>query len=264
MTFQQNQTNGLVYMTAPNITAKHCFTTRYGGVSEGILSALNLGKNRGDTPEHLAENYRRLGQATGIATHHMAFTRQVHGNAVRIVTEDDVHELLTPVPYDADGIVTNVPGLALIAFVADCVPLLLHDPKNGVAAAVHCGWRPTVTDIMGQAVGQMESLGAQPGEIRAAIGPSIGYCCFEVGPEVPEAVMALLPEDHEGLIRPAGQPGKFYVDLRETIARRLAQLGLQREQILVSKECTVCSHDKYWSHRYTHGQRGSQAALIQL
>jgi len=264
MPFIENSNNGVVFMTAPNITAKHCFTTRYGGVSTGHLSSLNLGENRGDDPANVIENYRRLGEATGIRTDHMAFTRQVHGNAVRIVTEADVHTLMGGVPYDADGIVTNIPGLAIIAFVADCVPLLIHDPVNKVAAAVHCGWRSTVADIMKNAVDKMISLGGDPKVMQAAIGASIGYCCFEVGPEVPEAVYALLPDDHEGLVRTGEQEGKFYVDLREAIARRLVQLGLERENIVISEECTVCCHDKYWSHRYTKGDRGSQAALIML
>lgn len=264
MQFIENSKNGVVYMTAPNITAKHCFTTRHGGVSSGHLSSLNLGENRGDAPENVIENYRRLGEATGIATHHMAFTRQVHGNDVRIVTEADVHILMGGVPYDADGIVTNIPGLAIIAFTADCVPLLLHDPVNKVAGAVHCGWRSTVADIMTNAVRQMQTLGADPAVMQAAIGPAIGYCCFEVGPEVPEAVIALLPDDHDGIIRAGERDGKFYVDLREAIARRLVQLGLKREHIVISDECTVCCHDKYWSHRYTKGNRGSQGALIML
>ena len=262
--FHENSNNGVVYRTAPNITAKHCFTTRYGGVSSGHLSSLNLGENRGDASENVIENYRRLGEATGIATHHMAFTRQVHGNDVRIVTEDDVHTLMGGVPYDADGIVTNIPDLAIIAFTADCVPLLLHDPVNKVAGAVHCGWRSTVADIMANAVYQMQKLGADPAVMQAAIGPAIGYCCFEVGPEVPEAVIKLLPDDHDGIIRAGERDGKFSVDLREAIARRLVQLGLQRESIVISDECTVCCHDKYWSHRYTKGERGSQAALIMI
>ena len=264
MQFIENSKNGVVFMTAPHITAKHCFTTRYGGVSTGILSSMNLGENRGDDPANVIENYRRLGEATGIRTDHMAFTRQVHGNEVRIVTEEDVHTIMGGVPYDADGIVTNIPGLAIIAFVADCVPLLLHDPVHKVAGAVHCGWRSTVADIMNNAVDKMVQLGGDPADMCAAIGASIGYCCFEVGPEVPEAVTALLGGDCDGIIRAGEKEGKFYVDLREAIACRLVQLGLKRENILVSEECTMCSHEKYWSHRYTQGERGSQAALIML
>lgn len=264
MPFIENNVNGVVFMTAPNITAKHCFTTRYGGVSEGSLASMNLGENRGDKPENVIENYRRIKEATGIDTDRLCFTKQVHGRQVRIVTEDDIHTLMTPVPYEADGLVTNIPGLAILAFVADCVPLLMHDEKNGVIAAVHCGWRSTVADIMAAAVEKMVSLGAEPAEIQAAIGTSIGYCCFEVGPEVPEAVYALLPDDHEGIVRAGEKEGKFYVDLREAIARRLVQLGVPRDHIEISAECTMCSYDKYWSHRVTKGDRGNLAAMIEL
>lgn len=264
MIFTEHDHNGVVFMTAPNLKARHAFTTRYGGVSDGIWASLNLGESRGDVPENVIENYRRVKQATGIDTDRLAVTRQVHGNEVRIVTEKDIHTFMTPVPYDADGLVTNVPGLAIACYIADCVPLLMHDEKNGVIAAVHCGWRSTVQDIMAVAVEKMVSLGAAPKEIQAAIGESIGACCFEVGLEVPEAIRALLPEDHEGIIRDGEREDKYMVDLREAIRRRLCQLGVPAEHITVSDECTMCSRDKYWSHRATKGQRGLQAALIRL
>ena len=264
MTFTEHNQHGVVYLTAPNITARHAFTTRYGGVSGGIWSSLNLGENRGDAPENVIENYRRVKEATGIPTDHMAFTRQVHGKIVRVVTEEDVHTLMTPVPYEADGVVTNLPGLAITCFIADCVPLLLHDPVHKVVGAVHCGWRSTVQDIMAEAVAQMQTLGTDPADLQAAIGASIGACCFETGPEVPEAVYELLPDDHDGIVRPGKAPEKFYVDLREAIRRRLVQLGLRPENILVSQECTMCQTEKYWSHRATDGKRGHQAAMIVL
>lgn len=264
MNFIEHNKNGVVFMTAPNIKARHAFTTRYGGVSDGIWASLNLGENRGDKPENVIENYRRVKDATEIDTDRLVVTRQVHGREVRVVTEGDIHTFMAPVPYDADGLVTNVPGLPITCYIADCVPLLMHDEKNGVIAAVHCGWRSTVQDIMAVAVEKMISLGAQPGEIRAAIGESIGACCFEVGPEVPEAIRELLPDDHEGIIHPGQGEGKFMVDLREAIRRRLCQLGVPAQHITVSEECTMCSPDKYWSHRATQGQRGLQAAMIVL
>lgn len=264
MKFIEHNENGVVFMTAPNIKARHAFTTRYGGVSGGIWASLNLGEHRGDDPENVRENYRRVKEATGIDTDRLVFTRQVHGREVRVATQADIHTLMTPVPYEADGLVTNIPGLPITCFIADCVPLLMHDEKNGVIAAVHCGWRSTVQDIMAAAVEKMVSLGAEPGEIQAAVGESIGACCFEVGPEVPEAVRALLPGAHEGVIRQGKAPDKFYVDLREAIRRRLTQLGVPAEHIAVSDECTVCQHNKYWSHRATQGRRGHQAAMIEL
>ena len=263
MSFCEKNINGLRYMTAPTISARHAFTTRFGGVSEGVYASMNLGTGRGDDDERIRENYRLLGEATGIDTSHMAFTRQVHKADVRIATMADVHELFTPVPYEADGIVTDIPGLALICFTADCVPVLLHDPENKVIGAVHCGWRSSVADILGNALRAMGSLGAKPENVHAAIGPAISFCCFQVGAEVIEAAREYLGGDIEGLYRAdPNAEGKFLLDLKACNARRLAQLGLREENIAVSDECTKCSHDKYWSHRHTGGQRGSQGALI--
>ncbi len=263
MTFSENNIGGVRFMTASTISARHAFTTRFGGVSEGIYASMNLGTGRGDEDEKIRENYRLLGEATGINVQQMAFTKQVHKTDVRIATMADVHELFTAVPYEADGIVTDIPGLALICFTADCVPVLLHDPIHNVIGAVHCGWRSSVGDILGKAVKAMLSLGAQPEHIHAAIGPAISFCCFQVGAEVVEAAREYLGGDIESLYRPDPEAeGKFLLDLKACNARRLRQLGLREENIAVSGECTKCSHEKYWSHRYTGGQRGSQGALI--
>lgn len=257
--------NGVVYMTASAISATHGFSTRYGGVSAGGLASLNLGANRGDEPENVAENYKLLGEALGLDLTRPALTRQVHGNAVRIVTEADRQSPLSPAPYEADGIVTIVPGLPIMCFTADCVPVLLHDPVHAVAAAVHCGWRSSVLDILGQTVVQMKALGARAGDIRAAIGPAIGVCCFEVGPEVPEALRRYLGADAERFILPGKAEGKYQIDLRGANGARLEQLGVLRENIDISTECTVCQSGKYWSHRAVKGgERGSQCAVISL
>ena len=257
--------NGVAYMTAPTLRAKHGFTTRYGGVSTGHLASLNLGSNRGDVPERVFRNYDLLGEAVGIDVRRMAFPKQVHGSVVRAVTEADVHIFGTDVPYEADGLVTNVPGLALICFTADCVPVLLCDDVHGVIAAVHCGWRSSVADILKNAVTEMCALGAEPERICAAIGPAIGKCCFEVGAEVIDAAEAWLGGDTAGLYLPeTGTEGKFLLDLKGANARRLVQLGLSPENVAISDECTVCAHEKYWSNRYTKGRRGSQGALIVL
>lgn len=263
MAFKENNRDGLVYMSSDVIGARHAFTTRYGGVSRGGFSSLNLGSNRGDEPEAVRENYRRVCRLMGVGIDGMAVTRQVHGNRVRIVTEADRHVCMSSVPYEADGIVTNVKGLPIMCMVADCVPVLLWDGVHSVAGAIHCGWRSSVTDILKNTLEQMASLGAESGCICAAIGPSIGRCCFETDDDVPAAIEAYLSGDTEGLFdrRP---DGKTMVDLRQANARRLLQLGLLPRNIDISDECTMCSHDKYWSHRYEKGQRGSQAAVIAL
>jgi len=252
----------LMYMKAPTIPYTHCFTTRWGGVSEGFLESLNLGENRGDSEENVRENYRRLLEAVGLPEQKICFTRQVHGNHVRVVTDEDRRELFTPFKYEADGIVTNVRGLPLICFTADCVPVLLCDPEAGVAGAVHCGWRSTVSDILGAAVVKMTGLGASAEKLRAAIGPAIDMCCFETDAEVPQAIEKLLGGDCGEAFFAVGDTGKYMVDLKETNRLRLLQLGLKNENISVSDECTSCNCDRYWSHRKTRGRRGAQGALI--
>ena len=259
MAFIEHNENGLVYMTSTLIPARHAFTTRYGGVSKGHLSSLNLIGGHGDEPENIRENFRRVAALMGAGIDDCAVTKQVHGTVVRLVDERDRHVCLSTVPYEADGVATATKGLPLFCFTADCVPVLLCEKNGRAAAAVHCGWRSSAGDILGEALRQLASLGAEPGEMCAAIGPAIGRCCFETDDDVPEAVTAWLGGDTAGLfVRRAD--GKTLVDLRAANAQRLRQLGVPAEQIDVSEECTFCSHEKYWSHRYTKGKRGGQAA----
>ena len=263
MAFEELNEGGLVFMRSTLIPARHAFTTRYGGVSRGEFSSLNLGSNRGDDPEDVRENYRRVCALMGAGIDDCAVTKQVHGNTVRVVTEADRHVCMSAVPYEVDGLVTNTRGLPIMCFVADCVPALLCDGENSVIAAVHCGWRSSAADILGETVKKMCALGARPESIHAAMGAAIGRCCFETDDDVPQAVEKYLDGDTEGLFDRRAD-GKTMVDLRAANARRLIQLGLKAENIDLSQECTMCSHEKYWSHRYTKGRRGSQAAAIVL
>ena len=263
MAFIEENENGLVYMRSELIGARHAFTTRFGGVSTGDFATLNLGSNRGDDPEAVRENYRRVCALLGVGIDEAAVTNQVHKNAVRIVSAADRHVCMSKVPYEADGIVTAERGLPIFCFTADCVPALLFDGEHGVIGAIHCGWRSSVGDILYHALEAMQTLGAEPASIHAAFGPAIGPCCFETDDDVPEAVSAWLGGDDEGLFRRRAD-GKTLVDLRAANLRRLVQLGVPGENIDISAECTYCLHDKYWSHRYTRGRRGSQAAGIVL
>ena len=263
MAFAEHKRDGLVYMSSSVLPARHAFTTRFGGVSEGEFATLNLGSNRGDDPAAVRENYRRVCALMGADIDGCAVTRQVHGAEVRIVTRADRHVCMSRVPYEADGIVTAERGLPLFCFTADCVPVLLQDARHGVIGAVHCGWRSSVGDILARALERMQELGAGAETVRAALGPAIGRCCFETDRDVPDAVEAWLGGDTQGLFT-RRDDGKYLVDLRAANARRLRQLGVPAGHIDVSEECTFCSHDKYWSHRFTHGRRGSQAAGIVL
>ena len=251
-------------MTSDCIPYRHAFTTRIGGVSTGHLASLNLIGGHGDRPENIRENFRRVTALFGVGVNDCAVTKQVHGSTVRTVGLEDRHVCLSEVPYEADGIVTAVPGLPLFCFTADCVPVLLCDPVHSVIGAVHCGWRSSASDILKNAVEAMETLGAETAEICAAIGPAIGKCCFETDADVPDAVNAWLGKENAAPFISEREDGKFLVDLRGSNACRLVQLGVLPERIDISEECTFCSHDRYFSHRYTKGKRGGQAACIVL
>lgn len=252
--------DGLTLLKATNIPCPHGFTTRLGGVSRGVFASLNLGENRGDDPDAVRENYRRLKSALGIRK--LCFTKQIHENTVRYVTNADAREPFGPLPYECDGLVTDEADLALIVFTADCIPILLADEKRPIVAAAHAGWRGTVADIAGRAVEAMVRLGSDPNDIRAAIGPCISKCCFETGPEVPAAVRDVLGASGEAFVSPGHSAGKSLVDLKGVNRALLMRAGLRAESIEVCEECTVCESDKFWSHRATGGVRGSQGAVI--
>lgn len=250
----------LEYITAKTIAPRHCFTTRFGGVSQGALASLNLGIHRGDRPGNVLKNYQILGKSLGFDIRDLVFTRQTHTNIVRAVDGSNRGEgLFYPVEPECDGLVTNTPGLVLAAFTADCTPILLSDPVTGAVGAVHAGWRGTVADIAGNAVRAMaEHYGADPKNIHAAIGPNIGACCFETHADVPGAVRTALGEGADAFIVPAG--GKFCVDLKGVNAELLRRAGVR--EIEISTDCTACRPDRFWSHRRVGGARGSLAAII--
>lgn len=265
MSFNENNSCGVVYMSAPGIKQKHGFVTRYGGVSRGIYESLNLSLTVGDNDADVLENYRRLRRAFALPSDGsgIVFSHQVHSKTVRVCTGADTHTLMSDIPYDADGLVTNEKGLCLIIFTADCTPILLADENTHAVGAVHAGWRGTVLDIAGEAVRKMISeYGSDPRDIRAAIGPCISACCFETDADVPTAVKTILGGSADTFIRPSVNDNKYFVDLKGVNRELLINAGLSSDNIFVSDECTVCRSDKYWSHRATKGHRGSQASLI--
>ena len=243
----------------------HGFTTRQGGASEGIYASLNLGLNRGDDREKVLENYRRVCDAFPVDINKLVLAVQVHEDAVRQVTAEDWGKGLDrPQDYRADGLITDVPGTTLVAFGADCLTALLYDPVHRAIGAVHAGWRGTAKGILARAVEAMTgAYGTCPGDLLAALGPCISQCCFETNEDVPNAMTAALDGDALPFIREKGE-GKFLVDLKGLNALWLRRSGVPEAQIDISPDCTLCKPDKYWSHRYTKGERGSQASLISL
>ena len=249
----------LEYLTAEGISVPHCFTTRFGGVSAGIFDSLNIAIKEGESEENVRRNVEILAENLGFDTKNLVTTRQTHSDIVRVVTKKDHIDIFHRDYPECDGLVTNDPGTALMIYTADCTPLLFHDPVTGAVGAAHAGWKGTVKAIGAKTVAAMaENFGCDPANIRAAIGPNIGFCHFETDADVPEALIAAFGPEAEAYIRRSGE--KYYVNLKEINALILRRAGVKH--IDISDSCTVCEHTRFWSHRYTKGQRGSQGAII--
>ena len=199
---QVRQKGRVVYLSYPSLEetgiVHHGFSTRLGGVSEGIYESMNLSFSRGDREEAVWENYRKIAGAVGFDLESVVTSDQTHTANVRVVTEEDKGRgLIRPREYqDVDGMVTNVPGITLVTFYADCVPLYLVDPVQRAIGLVHSGWKGTVGKIGLEAVRVMErEYGTDPKNLTAAIGPSICQDCYEVSEDVIEEFQEAFPEE---------------------------------------------------------------------
>ena len=269
MNITEQTKNGVTFYSADGIDAAggvaHGFSTRLGGVSEGMWASLNLSVNRGDDPDHVRENYRRFFAAIGGSGDRLAMSNQVHGAVVRTVTTADVHtDPYGKAGYEADGLMTDLPGVALMVYAADCIPILFYDPVRRCVAAVHAGWRGTAAGIATAAVDRMKNVyGSRAGDILAAIGPGICPDCFETHEDVPNAMTSAMGTGVLRHIR-IKENGKFAVDLKAINAMRLEQAGLEADHIAVCTACPSCDPERFWSHRRLGNNRGSMAAAIQL
>ena len=263
MSFTEHNDRGFVYLTSSNIATPHAFTTRYGGVSRGIFSSMNLSLSEKDSREDVSANYGILSSALDMPLRNFVHTKQVHGTHIRVIGKDDCVGLFDELTPECDGLITNVPNIPLIAFTADCIPVLLYDPVAGAVGAVHAGWRGTVAGISELAVDMMATeYGCDPKNIMCAVGPGIGQCCFETVRDVPDAIIAILGDDGGKFFIKKGD--KYFPDLKGVNKALLMRSGVPEENIEVSDECSMCLHNRYWSHRYTKGMRGNQACVIML
>ncbi len=244
---------------AKNIAVPHGFTTRLSGVSEGIFNSMNIALHRGDSEENVRKNYEILSKEIGFELENTVLTCQTHSDIVRVVTKADANGVDHRLYPECDALITNDKGTALVIFTADCTPILFHDPITGAVGAAHAGWRGTAADIAGKTVRKMCcEFGCKAENIRTAIGPNIGGCCFETDRDVPEAILAEFGREAEKYITEAG--AKFRVDLKGVNALALRRAGVTN--IETNEYCTMCRPDLFWSHRLTRGERGSQGAII--
>ncbi|MEW6447902.1 MAG: peptidoglycan editing factor PgeF [Bacillota bacterium] len=240
----------------------HAFTTRLGGVSEGVFHSLNLGFAIGDPPERVVANRKRLAHALGYDFERAVSGQQVHGSNVAVVSLLDAgagaFEPETSIPA-ADGLVTSTRQLPLMAFFADCVPVFLVDTANRTVGIVHAGWRGTVQRIAGKAVAEMSrAFGTHPAECVAVVGPAIGPCCYTTdGP---------VAEKFQGWGRAVSwrDGSKWHVDLREANRCDLLTAGVLPKNITVIDFCTACHSELMFSYRRDGGNTGRMAAVIML
>jgi polyphenol oxidase len=239
----------------------HGFTTRAGGVSAPPFDTFNLGGKWGDDPASVAENQRRLGRAVGGRPY---VARQVHGTAIARVRAADAPEAVARL--EADGLCSDAPAVVLGVFVADCIPALIADPRTGAFAAVHAGWRGTVAGVLPAAVRALgNEFGARPGDLRIALGPAIGPCCFEVGAEVVAAFIALFPDACDrgvAVPSPRGAPGKSNVDLKAANRLLLERADVSPDAIDAGPECTYCDRARFFSFRRDGSATGQQMGAL--
>ncbi len=262
MSFYEYNCDDRMYLKStlmPDSEISYGFTSALGGVSHGKITGLNLGFRVHDDETSVRENYRLLSNDLGIDLNRTVLAKQTHTDNIRIVTEADCGKgiVRTSDIKDTDGLITNIPSIALIVFSADCVPILFFDPKNSVVAAVHSGWRGTVKKIAARCVDIMSNtFKCNPKDILVAGGPSIGPCCFEFGSDAPDYF--------DEKYRKKLQSGKFMIDLPHMISDTLTERGIPGENIDISSVCTVCNSDKYYSYRAHKEHTGRQGAVIML
>lgn len=245
---------------------RHCFTTRQGGVSEGMFSSLNLSFSRGDEKEAVEENFRRLAEAFHISKEQFVFSDQTHTTNVRRVTKRDGGNGLTKEKafFETDGLITNEPGLMLSTFYADCVPLYFLDPVHKAIGLAHSGWRGTAGRMGQRVIGSMErEFGTRSAELLCAVGPSICQDCYEVSQDVADVFAQEFPEHKEELFF-RKENGKYQLNLWRANELVLEEAGVKREHIALAGLCTCCNSFLLFSHRASKGKRGNLGAFLML
>ena len=241
----------------PNLT--HAIFTRQGGYSQAPFDTLNLGSSVGDDPQAIKKNYEQVYQVTHITPEQTVSCHLIHGADVLTINQANQQRLMGK----ADGLVTGTPNIYLAMRFADCTPLIFFDPVRGAVGLTHAGWRGTMQDMAGATVRMMvKQFDCRPGDMIAVIGPAIGPCCYEVGPEVMAAAAENFEDSASLFTRWNGKANHAHFNLWEANRRQLAAAGVQ--QIIQSELCTACRTDQFFSHRAEQGRTGRFGVIIGL
>lgn len=263
--------DGVTWLSFPALEetgiVKHAFSTRLGGVSRGVYSTMNFSFTRGDDPADVRENYRRMAKALELDENRMVLTWQTHTTNVRVVAEEDEGKgTVKERDYrDVDGLITNRPGVTLVTFFADCVPLYFVDTRNRAIGLSHSGWRGTVNRMGAVTLKAMNrEFGTRPEDVAVCIGPSICQDCYEVGAEVIEAFAAAFDKKHHEHMFYKKPNGKYQLDLWEANRIILLEAGVPESRISVTDICTHCNPGLLFSHRTAAEKRGNLCAFLCL
>lgn len=259
------------YLEYPLLTdtkiVHHGFSTRLGGVSQGCYASMNLSFTRGDDEAAVRENYHRIAKSIGVKCENMVLSQQTHTTNVRVVTEKDKGKgIVKPLDYtDVDGMVTNIHGICLVTFYADCVPLYFVDPVQKAIGLSHSGWRGTVGKIGKETIRKMEEqYGSDPKDILAAVGPSICKDCYEVSEDVILEFQKNFKERYWKDLFYRKENGKYQLDLWKANEIIFKESGILPEHIAVTNVCTHCNSEILYSHRTSGDRRGNLAVFLAL
>ena len=243
----------------------NAFSTRQGGVSVGCLESMNLGFNRGDLDENVLKNHKIFAKAVGFPYENIVTTNQTHTTNVRVVTKEDCGKGITKDRdySDVDGLITNVPGIVLTTYYADCVPLYILDPINKAIGLSHSGWKGTVKRIGDNTLKLMnENYGTNPKDVICCIGPSICHDCYEISEDVANEFINEFGKNNKILYNKGN--GKYQLNLWESVKQVFLDAGVEYDNIYTTDICTCCNKDELFSHRGHHGKRGNLAAFLML
>jgi len=247
---------------------RHFVSTRTGGFSNPPYNSLNLGFHVGDYPEDVLENRKRLSVTIGIPLSNFTIGRQIHSGNVTIISKElrgkgsTNHKEAIDV---TDAMVTNVPDICLVILVADCVPMLFFDPVKRAIGVAHAGWKGTLQFIAQHTVRAMEkTFGSSPQDIIVGVGPSIGPCCYNIGPEVISQAEGIFHTRKDYIIVDESRDGKCYFDLWKANLKQLLHSGIDRENIEMAMICTCHNSELFFSYRHQKGDTGRFGAGIIL
>lgn len=263
--FDEKAVDGVPFLSYPMLEetgiVHHGFSTKLGGVSKGCWATMNISTTRGDDPEDVEENQRRIARAIGVKPEDMTFTNQTHTTNVAVVRAEDKGRRF----MKTDGMITNVPGICLVTFYADCVPLYFVDPVKKAIGLSHSGWRGTVGKIGKETVRIMcDRFGSDPSDILAAVGPSICQQCYEVSGDVIDQFKNAFDEKEWERLFYRKRNGKYQLDLWKANELIFRESGIRPEHIAVTNVCTHCNSKILYSHRETGDKRGNLCAFLAL